>query len=176
MLYVLSIAVVLLAIGMVALFAMMGELHARFGPSTAPPDETVLEVEAKLGETVPVWPVELADVRTASDGLLLVLSASCVSCEDVARELSKNFEPVSGYRTAVAVTASDAKRAATFLAGHDLPPNKVFVDVGGRWVLDSFGVQSSPSALVFSHGTLMSASVFTNPKSLPDIAGSQTVS
>jgi hypothetical protein len=172
MLYVLSIAVVLLAIGMVALFAMMGELYARFGgPGSAAPAEAVLDVEAKLGGSASSWPGELASLGTAPDGLLIVLSASCVSCEDVARELSKDFQPVPGYETAVALTASDAKRAEAFLAGHDLPKDRVFVDVGGRWVIENFEVQSSPSALVFARGALVSATVFTSVNSLKDIAG-----
>jgi hypothetical protein len=165
MLYVLAIAVILLTICIVVLFAMMGELYARLGPAIQPTEPVQ---EAKLGQSADSWPRELAAVGAAQRGLLIVLSSSCVSCDDVARQLVDDFHPVPEYETAVALTTSDPARAEAFLVRHELPRDKVFVDNGGYWVTDTFGVQSSPSALMLTSGKLTSAMVFTDARTLSE--------
>jgi hypothetical protein len=155
--YVLAFVVLLLAAAVVALFAMLGELHARVGP--AAPSTAELD-EVKVGRRLDVWPKELAALASAPDAVLLVLSTSCASCNTVADQLGDRSDLLAGYETGVVLSTPDRDRADGFVREHGLPPRSVYVDVGGHWVTEAFGVQTSPSALILRDGELTSALVF----------------
>jgi hypothetical protein len=159
MLYVLALVSLLLAVAVVTLFAMLGELYARVGP---PPPSTGALEEARLGRRPDAWPRELTRLSSATDGLLLVLSTSCVSCVQVAGQLRDQLDVLAGYPMGVALSTPDRDRAETFVRDYGLPRESVYVDVGGAWVTEAFGVQTSPSALLLRDGQLSSALVFTD--------------
>lgn len=159
MVYALSFVVLLLAAAVVALFAMLGELFSRMGPA---PEPTAALTEAKVGESPDTWPVELAGLATARDAVLLVLSTACASCNQVAAQLRDQGDPLPSHVTGVALSTVDAERAEVFMRDYGLPKGSVYVDVGGRWVTGTFGVQTSPSALLLRDGQLISAVVFTD--------------
>jgi len=163
MIYVLAFVSLLLAAAVVMLFAMLGELYSRVGPA---PEPTIPLQEVKVGQRPATWPKELARLAKATDGVLLVLSTSCASCVQVAGQLRDQFDMLAGYDTAVALSTADRERAEAFVREHALPRGSVYVDVGGDWVTEAFGVQTSPSALVLRDGQLTSALVFTDVAAL----------
>jgi hypothetical protein len=159
MIYALACLVLLLVAVMILFFAMLGELYSRVGPAT--PATGPLE-EAKVGQRPQAWPPELAPLATATDAVLLVLSTSCASCNQVAGQLRDQFEPMAGYDTGVVLSTADPERAEAFMRDYGLPRASVFVDVDGAWVTKEFGVLTSPSALILRDGQLSSALVFTD--------------
>jgi hypothetical protein len=163
MVYVLAFVVLLLAAATVVLFAMLGELYARVGGAA---ESTRPLQEAAVGQRPATWPAELARLADAPEAVLLVLSTACVSCNQVAEQLRDQPDPLPGLLAGVALSTPDEQRAETFIDRYGLPRESVYVDGGGRWITESFGVQTSPSALVLRDGELVSAVVFSDIETL----------
>lgn len=161
-------ALVLLALvgAVVLLFAMFGELTARLPTlDIGYLDPTVTPLrEARLGSAPDYWPEQLAPLLDANDGsaLLLVLSTACGSCENVAEQLTNEIDQQSSIDTGVVVSCGDRRLGENFIERHGLDGMPTYVDEGGEWVIASFGVQTSPSALAIRHWRLESAAVFTD--------------
>lgn len=160
----LAFMVLLLSAAVIVLFAMLGELYTRVGPpaDTAPRPLT----EANIGQRPAAWPIELERLATADDTILLVLSSACGSCAQVATQLREQTKPLGDHEMGVVLSTADAESADVFLREHELPRDSVYVDVGGKWLVDAFGVQTSPSALVLRAGRLSSALAFTDVAAL----------
>jgi len=175
-LVVLGVAVFALALAVVGLFAMMGELAARVSdPGQVAPDFAPQPIEeARLGAAPADWPAELATVRDAERAHLLVFSSICATC---ARIASGATGPLDGLQPPVAVVIScpAPEVGADFLAKHPLLGDyPQFVDVDGAWVADNFHVGITPSVLVFESGTLRSAHIFTDATALSNLPGPDT--
>ncbi len=161
MLIVLSFAVLVLAIGMLVLFAMMGELSSRVPQGGGPERSAVispLETE-RIGHSPAYWPPGLSHLKQG-DGCLLVLSSSCTSCQDVALQVTRNPGHLEWQEMAVLVSAFDAKVGKEFVTGHGLESVPHHVDERGSWVAGEFSIRQSPVALTFSGGQLMAAYSF----------------
>ncbi len=102
MIYLLGVVVLLLAAAVVALFAMMGELHAQLAEN--PGGGTVHPLtDAATGHTPDVLPEPLAGLATAERAIVLVLSTVCTSCAAVAGQLADEPRPVPGHELFLAV-------------------------------------------------------------------------
>ena len=161
--YVFGFGLLLVAAAVVVLFAMFGELYARVGgdgQSSSAGHVRVLP-EARAGHVPQAWPPQLAEVGAAELGVLLVLSTSCGSCASVARELGTSQQAdLGGY--GVLVSTTDHERGEQFVARHRIGTLAHHVDVGGAWVSAEFDVRTSPTALVFTNGRLVSALAFSD--------------
>jgi hypothetical protein len=162
---VLGIAIFVMAIAVVGLFAMMGELASRVrgmgdaevSDADHPPHALA---EARVGAQSDEWPSALAAVRDAEIGHLFVFGSTCASCVRIA---SGETGPLAllGAPLAVVVSCPRAEDGQAFIASHPLLHEFAHhVDVGGEWVKRNFGVGISPSVLVFHHGRLRSAHTF----------------
>ena len=155
----------LLAAGMVALFAMVGELASRVGDPANPaaPSAAVEPVEdARTGHSPAVWPAGLETIGVADTAVLLVLSTVCSSCQTVARQLAERPDIALDRPWGVVVTCGDVARGEEFVAQYGLGRLPHFVDVNGDWVRDEFNVQSSPVAVLFTHSTVTAALLFND--------------
>lgn len=161
MLVIFGLALLVLTIGMVVLFAMFGELSARVaegGPQTRSTEIVPLE-NARLGHLPDIWPAGLPGDREDLS-VLLVLSSACSSCDDIASQLHENPSHAQWDGMAIVVSTAHRLTAEDFIARHQLGRFPHYIDEGGNWVTGEFGVQSSPSALVFQRGTLLAAYMF----------------
>ncbi len=159
----------LLAGGMVALFAMVGELASRVGDpaNPAPPSTEVEPVEdARTGHSPAAWPAGLETIGAADTAVLLVLSTICASCQTVARQLAQQPDVALDRPWGVVVTCGDAARGEEFVAQYDLGRLPHFLDVGGDWVRAELNVQSSPVAVLVAHSTVETALMFNDVAAL----------
>src|SRR5688500_12909513 len=98
---VLSVAVFLLTVAVVGLFAMMGELSSRI-PAADGQEEPEQSLflrpidDARLGVTPEDWPQELARLSTADAAVVVVLSTLCTTCNRVASGATGPLTGVSG--------------------------------------------------------------------------------
>lgn len=165
---ILAITVVALTVAVVGLFAMMGELASRVPTSTPSDAETWPQVldDARLGARPDDWPAELAELRDAAHGMLVVLSTSCTSCARIASGETGEFViPAEVSAVAIACPSDEVGRA--FVAEHrSLQGRPVLIDPAGEWLRGAFDVSTSPSALVFSHGRLLSGHTVTTAAAL----------
>lgn len=161
MLVIFGFALLVLTIGMVVLFAMFGELSSRVaadGPQTRSTEIVPLQ-NARLGHVPDIWPAELP--RDREDlSVLLVLSSACSSCDDVATQLHESPSYAQWNGMAIVVSSAHPLTAEDFIARHQLGQFPHYIDAGGNWVTGEFGVQSSPTALVFQSGALLAAYMF----------------
>ena len=90
MLYLFGAVTLLLAAAVVVLFAMLGELYARVEPGAGrdAASSVRLLTDVPVGRGPLTWPAELAEVRDADLGAVLVLSTACASCTRVAGHLA----------------------------------------------------------------------------------------
>ncbi|GAA1027630.1 hypothetical protein GCM10009557_09770 [Virgisporangium ochraceum] len=159
----------LLAGGMVALFAMVGELASRVGDpaSPAPPSTQVEPVEdARIGHVPDVWPGGLEVIGTADTAVLLVLSTVCASCQTVAQQLAQRPDITADRPWGVVVTCGDVARGEEFVTRYGLGPLPHLLDVNGDWVRAEFNVESSPVAVLFAHSTVAATLLFNDVAAL----------
>ncbi len=161
MLVIFGFALLILTIGMVVLFAMFGELSARVGEAKPPARSTELVPleNARLGHVPDIWPAELPGAPEDLS-VLLVLSSACNSCADIAAQLHEKPSHANWAGMAIVVSTAHRDNGADFIARHQLGQFPHYIDAGGTWVSGQFGVQFSPSALVFHGGELLAAYIF----------------
>lgn len=152
---ILAVALVLLTIAVVCLFAMMGELHARVSNlSGGTTGEWVEEMSSWAPPAaVEAYPELLRPVAATERSLLLVLSTSCRSCSDLLERGLAPLEAVEGMGLGIIVSTSTAERATRFLESYphvaEVPH---FVDVGGDWTREHLNVDISPTAVLLERG------------------------
>jgi hypothetical protein len=170
MLVLFGVALLILAAGVVVLFAMLGELAARVPePGAAQHVPTVRPLEeALIGHTATVWPESLPDARSA---VLLVLSPVCGSCAEIARQLGERPGYAAWQELGVVVSAASRDAGLDFLARHGLQEFPNYVDEAGAWVGGAYGVRISPVALVLHGGRLAAAYSFNDIEALRQKVG-----
>ena len=91
MLIILGFALLVLAGGMVVLFAMFGELSVRVAETGLVKRSTEIRPldRARLGHVPASWPPAIGQLGTR-EFALLVLSSACTSCADIATQLTEN--------------------------------------------------------------------------------------
>lgn len=178
---VLGVAVFLLAVAVVGLFAMMGELSSRVSDPDQPtsldppagPDHLHPVPEARLGAAPARWPAELAAVRDAELAHVVVFSTTCTTCARIAGGETGPLDVPPPL--AVVVSSPRPEAGAAFLARHPMVTGYPhLVDVGGAWLTSNFEVAISPSVLVFSRGALQSAHTFTAATTLSQLPTAST--
>ncbi|MEU8264996.1 hypothetical protein AB0C02_30835 [Micromonospora sp. NPDC048999] len=170
---ILALAVFVLAVAVIGLFAMMGELGSRVPASDTDAVPSRLDPidQARLGGEVDSWPTGLAHLRDADHGLLVVLSTLCTSCGRIA---SGATGPLSMPTPAAAILVSCPQEAAgaAFVDGNPMVRDHPHaLDIGGEWLIRNFNVDISPSVLVFERGRLRSAFTFGSVDALKHLPG-----
>lgn len=168
---VVSVALLLLTAAVVLLYAMMGELAARLptdGADSADAGHATPLEDYRSGTYVADWPERLATLANQPSPVLLVLSPICGSCKQVATELSTIPVDGLGIPLGIVVSSGSAETAEEFVAQHRLGHLPHLIDEGGTWVRDTFGVNISPSALLFEKGVLTNAYTFSTINALRD--------
>ncbi len=160
----LGFVVLVLAGAVVLLFAMVGELASRIPDTSQRVRSTeVMPVEgARLGSEPASWPKELARFATAEQGVVLVLSTVCATCEDVASQLSAELDAGRFTDIGVLVSTGERTHGEDFVKRHGLDRVSCHIDELGTWVSGETGVSMSPVALVFREGRLESALSFAD--------------
>jgi hypothetical protein len=158
---VFGLALLVLAAAVVVLFAMLAELASRIPADSRTPVVQPVDGVA-LGHAPDGWPPGLP---AAEQCVLLVLSPTCSSCADIARQLSEGAAHLDQARLGLVIPAM-ARGARLggeeFVAQHRLERFRHHLDEGGDWVATQFGVRLSPVALVFRAGRLTAAYSFND--------------
>lgn len=154
---VLGVAVLVLAVAVVVLFAMYSELAARIPAEPSAPVTAAEVSAARLGSRVS-WPAELDGMADATEALVIALSTTCASCEVVASQV--RLLPARAEELALIVASGDVVRAADYVNRHELHAYPYYVDVGGKWLQRTLGVESSPVAIRVQHGIPQKAVAF----------------
>ncbi|MCX5066989.1 hypothetical protein OOJ91_14150 [Micromonospora lupini] len=155
----LAFVLLVLAGTMVLFFAMLGQLAARLPEQSNEPTAQVEPLEnARLGAESLNWPAELAHLRDRERALVLVLSSSCASCEQIAAQVPDALD--RGVDFGVVVSCGVRERGEDFIRRHELERAKPYLDHGGAWSTGEFNVDSSPAALLFRNGRLETALLF----------------
>lgn len=165
MLVVFGVALLVLAAAVVVLFAMLAELAARVPDRSEPYRNKEIRplTEARTGHSPDVWPISLP---TMERSVLLVLSTICNACEDVARQLVSEPGHTDWAEASIVISTGARIRGEEFVTRNRLTQFRYFVDESGEWVHSEFGIQSSPTALVFRGKQLESAYEFNDVAAL----------
>jgi hypothetical protein len=168
----LSIVVFLLAGAVVVLFAMLGELSSRVPSSDDDARRRLESIDtARTGHHASHWPAELAHVAEQEYALVLVLSSSCSSCEQIAGQVRTMLDR-GPANLAVVVACPARERGEHFAAVHGIDRGVLYIDEAGAWVKGEFAVDTSPAALLFRNGTLQSALLFWDLPAVLNAVGS----
>lgn len=161
MLIILGFAVLVLAGGMVVLFAMLGELSVRVAEAGLVKRSTEVRPleRVRLGAVPASWPPAIGEPG-ARDFTLLVLSSACSSCADIATQLTENPGHTDWADMGVVVSTASRERGEEFVAAHGLGRFPHYIDDLGDWVSGEFDVRFSPSALILRDGKLAEAYMF----------------
>lgn len=154
-----SLVLLVLAVAIVVLFAMLGELASRVPEPTQTPSWLNPLEEVRSGAAPASWPAPLADLRERERAVVLVLSPICTSCRIIASELARHAD---WPETALVVSASNLASGRDFVAEYGLGSFPYYVDEHGEWVRSEFGLERSPTALVLRGGQLASAYTFSD--------------
>lgn len=163
---ILAIALFVLAVAMVGLFAMMGELAARVPDEDAVVPPQPIE-HAALGVVPSRWINDVAYVQQQDFGVVVVLSTSCTSCQRIASGATGRLDLPAD--AAVVISSPSKEQGERFIEDNPvLRQYRHVVDPGGVWLTEDLGVDISPSVLIFRHGRLISAHTFTSASVLAD--------
>lgn len=167
---IMGIALLLLAFAVVLLFAMMGELASRLPDPDRDPGLVVPLADFKAGVSPGDWPGTLSSVGGERSAVLLVLSTACASCNRVAAELASFMagEMTGLGGLGVVVSSSTQASGEEFMNKHALGHVPHVIDERGQWVMENFGVHTSPAALIFKDCMLSDAYTFSKLGSLRD--------
>lgn len=156
----------IMAAAIVVLFAMLGELATRLPQPAVERGSTLKPIDgARIGHVSSWWPPQLSRLNDAKDGVLLVLSSACASCEGIGQQLQQGADlPDSEF--GILVSCGNKDSGQDFIARHKLERFGFYIDKGGEWVRSEFNVMMSPSALFFNEGRLETALVFDDLKML----------
>lgn len=158
-----SLVLLVLAVAVVVLFAMVGELGSRVPAPAETPSWLNPVEEVLIGAAPASWPAPLTGLPARERAVLLVLSPICTSCRIIASELARHAD---WQETALVVSASDRTSGREFVAQYGLGSFPNHVDEGGEWVRSEFGLGRSPTALVLRAGRLVSAYTFSDVATL----------
>jgi hypothetical protein len=159
----LAAAIFVLAGAIVLLFAMLGELtsrlpHLQVGyrqPFVRPLEEAI------VGARPLFWPDPLTEIgHDHRSALIMALSTACATCENVAMQLAAGYGVSDDQELAVVVSTGSRAAGTDFIRRNGLGHLTTYIDERGDWLINSFGVKTSPSALVLRDGALESAFVF----------------
>jgi hypothetical protein len=172
----LSVVVLVLAGAVVLLFAMLGELSSRMPASDADVRRRVEAIEAaRTGHRPDDWPAELAHIAEQEYSLLLVLSSTCSSCEQVAGQVSKMLD--RGPANLAVVVACPARERGEHFAGvHGIDRGVLYIDEDGAWSKRELGIDTSPAAVLFRSGRLQSGLLFWDLPAVLNAVGSMSTS
>ncbi len=160
---VFGIVLLLLAGGLVLLFAMFGELASRLPEQQGGErSQDVWDLESgNLGAAPATWPAAIESHVTAPDHrMLFVLSTACAPCRGIATQLSEEISAGTVPDVALVISSADQDNADKFVRQYQLDKLPYHIDVGGTWVRTEFGVDTSPSALTIHDGRLESVVAF----------------
>jgi hypothetical protein len=172
----LSVVVLVLASAIVLLFAMLGELSSRVPASDEDGRRRLEPVDkARTGHRPETWPAELAHIDEQEYSLMLVLSSTCSSCEQIAGQVSKMFD--RGPANLAVVVACPARERGEHFAGvHGIDRGALYIDEDGVWSKRELGVDTSPAAVLFRNGRLQSALLFWDLPTVLNAVGSMSTS
>jgi len=160
MLVVFGFALLVLAVAVVVLFAMIGELAARVPAAETGAGWVRPTDEARLGSVPEVWPPELAHAPDRDTYVLLVLSTVCNSCKAVAAQLVDGQADWDGV--GIVVSTASRRNGDDFVAERRLGGFVSYVDESGSWSREQLGVESSPTAVVLRRGRVVAAYAFSD--------------
>jgi len=162
-----ALALLLLTVAVVVLYAMMGELAARIRDPDGDSANYVAPLDDFTRGAAPTnYPAGLTSLADRTRMALVVLSPICTSCDKVAAELA-NYEPDEmGLPLGVVVSTGTRETGEEFVERHALHRFPYVVDEGATWITGSLGVKMSPSALVFENGVLTEAFTFNNVQAI----------
>ena len=144
----LPIAVLTLAVGL--LFAMMAELAARVDVATraiaAAPTITPMNAATAIDLTASaaariVWPGASPPEASRTTFDVLVLTTVCSSCHQLAEQLGANSGAVD---VRLMISTADPAVGSGFVAQHALEEMTTWIDNGGRWCQENFGISLAP--------------------------------
>ncbi|WP_445528405.1 hypothetical protein [Streptomyces cyslabdanicus] len=158
---ILATALLALTAAVVLLYAMLGELSSRLpAENEAAADQIRPLKDYRPGATAAAWPAGLLPLAGMERAVVLVLSPICTTCTKVAGELGQLPDGALGEAVGLVVSTGSRETGEAFVAEYALGRMPHLVDEGGSWVTGNFGVNSSPSALVFEEGVLTEAYTF----------------
>lgn len=174
---ILGTVVFALAAAAIGMFAMVGQLTSQVhDPAAGAPVPDVPPrplPEARLGAEPDQWPPELADVPQQPLAHVVVFGATCHSCHRIASGATGSLDILTP-RPAIVISCATTQRGAQFVEGHPAVASYPYaLDVGGEWLRANFGVGTSPTILVFTHGRLRSAYTFTSASTLADLPAAE---
>jgi hypothetical protein len=166
---VFGIVILLLAGGVVLLFAMFGELASRLPDQQGgerSQDVWALE-SGNIGAAPATWPASIESHVTAPDHrMLFVLSTACAPCKGIAAQLSDEISAGSMPDVALVISTANHDNGEAFVKQYQLDALPHHIDEGGNWVRTEFGVDTSPSALTIHDGRLESVVAFQDINAL----------
>jgi hypothetical protein len=164
-----SAGLLTLAFAVVLLFAMVGELGALAKHTQAGGmGQSFLKplTSAPLGRSPEVFPPSLRYLADAEMASLIVLSTSCQTCTTIAPLLRKHFNATMTAPVSVVVSCPQEPVGIEFVKQYGLADVPHWVDVGGAWLREHVGINTSPTCLMFSRGSLRAALAFSDVDAL----------
>ncbi len=187
MLLVFGFGLLFLAAMVALLFAMCAELASRISAAEAGGGKASVEDPYARPVDRPgvflrpdmSWPPSLASVSSRASFLLVVLSTSCTSCRDVARQLGDGWADRVHGGLGVVISTPSASTGERFVTDFHLDALPYLIDEDGDWTMTSLGLSLSPVGVVIHGKEIHQTYVFNSVETLwhtflEDLAGQLT--
>lgn len=162
---IVAIALLVLSAAVVLLFAMLGELASRLEGSPESVDR-IHPVTAVISGTRPSHWIAPFDIDPPD--FLVTFSTSCGTCTAMARQSEQLLTTLNSDhgpgRGGLVVSCPYREVGEEFVAKYGLvgDGSRVAIDEDGKWLLSEFGLDLSPSIILFDSGAVRTAYGFTS--------------
>lgn len=161
-----------IVVAVIGLFAMMGELGYRVADGNCTgydaDNDSVTKSDCKVDRSPVHWPNVLRDLSSYEQGLILILGASCRTCEQIAPHVASHATANdSTVPLDIVVSCRDQESGEHFLkvSSLDRAPH-TFLDIGGTWTISELGVDYSPAVVRLERGIVKDAWVIRSMSSV----------
>lgn len=178
--YVIPLAIALIVMAIIGLFAMMGELTSKVDsleslvqPQTSrdgDQEEWLQHWPAKAkGQSPDSWPAELAHLPRQASALLVILSCACQTCSTFARGSLSRLETLP-CNVGFLISCPHPDAVGDFLRRHEaLTTYPLATDMRGDWSRSQLDIDTSPSAVIFMQGAVTDVYTTSSPSSLASV-------
>lgn len=164
-----ALAILILALGCTALFAMVGDLAAKVNANDQAnaEDLRVHDIESVRLQSTPSSWLSGLDGVAAPDGrsAIVILGALCSTCTRFAAGTLGDLSFLADYRLAFVISGPSEKRLEDFMSiGTALRalPVPIATDPRGEWLISTLGIDTSPAVVSFDGGVVTGALGFTS--------------
>jgi len=164
-----ALALLVLFVGQIVLFAMFGELAGRVESAQLGSPDRVEPLDDLVQRPVDTW-LDFEPLPQGPVSALVVLSIGCRSCLEIAKELKRVREAIPA--SVLVLTGPSEQAIEAFIDTFAMRESGIplAVDIGGEWSASAVGVTRTPAVVMLEAGLVSEGFLISSVGALEDLS------